>query len=297
MTKSSALKLQPNKRRWFRFRLRTLLVLLTLFCLWLGWYMVQVHTQRRVVAVLAKYNAEIRYGAFYVYPPWTQILPRSLRGWLNVTLPSNDLRRVSQVTIQSANLKEYDLAVLADLPYLTYLSLSGPAATDASLEHVKNLKQLRCLKLMDSNVSDEGLRCVSGLKSLEFLILDGTPVTGAGMSHLRGLEKIDELYLQGTNVTSACLEDLAAIKSLRVLRLENTRVCGEGLVDLAKMPKLEIVSLQGTPTSDADLKFLKQIPSHVLLYLARTKVTDETAKQLPNAYDRRVQSIVAPASP
>lgn len=29
----------PPRRRWFRFRLRTLLVLITAFCIWLGWQM------------------------------------------------------------------------------------------------------------------------------------------------------------------------------------------------------------------------------------------------------------------
>jgi hypothetical protein len=289
---------EPKRRRWrwLRYGLRTLLILVTIVCLWLGWFIVQVHKQRRAVAALEKYGAEVDYSAFYTYRPWTNVLPRGLILWLNDVLSSNDVRRVIRVTIQSADLGEDDLVVLADLPYLKYLNLSGPAITDASLEHVKNLKQLRCLKLIDSKVSDAGLRCVSKLENLDGLYLSGTQFTDAGISYLCSLTKIDELYLDGTNVTGACLQDLAAIKSLRVLRLDNTQVCGEGLVHLAQMPKLEMVIMRNTPISDADLPYLQQVPSRVSLWLARTKLTDEAAQQLPNAVDRRAQPAAVPAT-
>jgi len=42
----------PSHRRWFRFSLRTVLVLLTLFCVWLG---VQVKWIRDRHDVLARY--------------------------------------------------------------------------------------------------------------------------------------------------------------------------------------------------------------------------------------------------
>jgi hypothetical protein len=280
--KTSAPDNKPRRRRWIRYGLRTVLILLTIVCLWLGWFMTQVQKQRRAVAVLEKYSAAITYSAFYQYSPWSAILPRRLIQWLNGALSGNDiLQRVTGVTIERDTLDEQDLAVLTDLPYLRYLSLSGPAVTDASVHHVENLTQLKCFKLIGTNVSDAGLQFVSKLENVESLILTETPFTEAGIKHLRNLKNIDELYLDDTRVTGACLEDLTAIKNLRVLHLNNTHVRGEGIIQFSEMPNLEIVFLKNTPISDADLPFLKQIPSHVLVYLSKTKISREAAQQLP----------------
>ena len=42
----------PPRRRWFRFSLRTGFVLLTLFCIWLGWNVHQVRERESVLRYL-----------------------------------------------------------------------------------------------------------------------------------------------------------------------------------------------------------------------------------------------------
>jgi hypothetical protein len=58
-------KTQPatatRNRRWLRFGLRTLLVLVTLLCVWLGWFMHGVQKQRKAAARLEKYGAELGF--------------------------------------------------------------------------------------------------------------------------------------------------------------------------------------------------------------------------------------------
>jgi Leucine-rich repeat (LRR) protein len=254
-TKTWELLTKPRRRRLFRFRMRTLLVLTALVCSSLGWLMYGINQQRHAVAVLERNGAQIVYIAFSAFPPWTSILSRRTRMWIHETLP-RELMRVTGVTIQSPHLAEDDLAVLADLPHLRYLSLAGPAVTDASVSYAKQLKSLDCLKFIDSNVTDAGLSGISELTNLEILILSGTPITDAGISHLCGLTKLDELYLSNTAVTGECLSKLAEIKSLRFLKLDGTEVCGEGLAHLERMPKLEVVVLKGTPISESDIPFL-----------------------------------------
>src|SRR6185295_19980991 len=59
------------RRRWFRFSLRTLLVVVTLLCVWLGW---QIHAVRQRSAIIA----ELRATGVYGLPVWT---PKY--GWFN----------------------------------------------------------------------------------------------------------------------------------------------------------------------------------------------------------------------
>jgi hypothetical protein len=272
---------QLRKRRWLRFSLRALLVFTALLCAWLGWITYGINQQRHAVAVLESSGAQIDYLAFSAFPPWNAILSRRMKMWIHESLPA-DLRRVTQVTIEGPNLVEDDLKLLADFPHLRYLSLSGPAVTDASLVHIKRLKRLDCLKLMDSNVTDAGLNGISERANLEILILSGTPITDAGISHLGGLTKLDELYMSDTAVTGKCLSKLAQIKSLRCLKLDGTNVCGEGLAHLEKMPKLEVVVLKGTPITESDMPFLDGL-------LKRGRTTVVLDRPLNTLRDQAVQ--------
>ena len=57
--------------------------------------------------------------------------------------------------------------------------------TDAGLQHLKELSQLRELNLDDTKVSDVGLEQLKGLTQLRELRLDGTNVTVAGVKKLQ----------------------------------------------------------------------------------------------------------------
>ncbi len=60
--------------------------------------------------------------------------------------------------------------------------------TDAGMEHLKGLSQLRVLRLDDTPVTDAGLERLKCVTTLELLGLDGTKVTDAGARKLkRGL--------------------------------------------------------------------------------------------------------------
>jgi hypothetical protein len=306
-------KIQPapatRKRRWLRFGVRTLLVLVTLFCVWLGWFMHGVHKQRKAAARLEKYGAELVYFPVFTMRPWNDILPRSVRRGLNASLPSDDWRRLTSVNVESADFQDKDLDILADLPHLDRLRLPGTSITDAGLQrlaglkagklilldlrqtkitdtglaHISKMKRLEWLFLAGTGVSDAGMKEVSKLTNLEYLSLDDTQVTDAGIAHLRSLQKLDEFSLDGTPVTGACLEDLVEIKSLRVLDLRETEMQGEGLAQLAALPKLELLILNDTSVSDADLPYLRQLSHVAVIWVVGTKLSAEAIRQLPNA--------------
>jgi hypothetical protein len=273
-------QLKTPKRR-VRFRLRTLLILFALLCMWLAWLMRGVNEQRRAVAILEEFGAEIRFAPISSFSPWSSILPRSLRQYILEASPDH-WKRVTHVTIRSAEFADSNVEVLGALPHLRYLCLSGTMITDLNMKYIGRLKNLRTLSLGDTRVGDAGLEHLSGLRKIDTLDLSSVPITDKGMIHLREMQKLDELYLNATRLTGASLAHLSAIKSLRVLHLRNTEVDGEALTILAQMPNLQIVDLIDSAVSDGDLPHLRKIPSRVLIWLGENQFNSDVAGKLPS---------------
>ena len=80
--------------------------------------------------------------------------------------------------------------------------------TDADLEHLKGLSQLRSLDLSGTQITDAGLEHLSELTQLHVLILWNTAVTDAGLKHLKRLPALRTLGLRGTRITDAGVEHL-----------------------------------------------------------------------------------------
>ena len=104
--------------------------------------------------------------------------------------------------------------------------------TDADLEHLKGLTQLRELYLEGAKVTDAGLEHLERLTQLQVLDLSGTAVTDAGLEHLRGLTQLEVLDLSDTGVTDAALDHFKGLTQLRELDLWRTEVTDAGATDL-----------------------------------------------------------------
>lgn len=99
---------------------------------------------------------------------------------------------------------DQDLALLADLaPVLVWLNLSRTAVTDAGLERLTGLPELRRLHLAGTAIGDAGVRHLRGLGKLEYLNLYGSKVGDAGLEALGGLSALRKLYVWETPVTEA----------------------------------------------------------------------------------------------
>ena len=129
--------------------LRTLLVVVTLFgipCSWLAVKMQQVRREREAAATLTKSGAQVLYDF--------QRLPLSMmrkKKW------DEHVGYVYYSPCDDGTLQEMKRQ-LARLPYLDELVVRGDGVTDAGLEHLEGLTQLRRLTLEHSKVTDEGVR-------------------------------------------------------------------------------------------------------------------------------------------
>jgi len=127
----------------------------------------------------------------------------------------------------------------------------------------------------DTEVTDAGLETLKGLTNLRELHLWSTDVTDSGLVHLERLTKLQSLSLDGCQrVTDAGLEHLKGLVNLKKLVIASRTVSGTGLVHLAELSNLERLNLNHTQTSDAGLLHLKGLTSLEGLGLNSTQVTD-----------------------
>lgn len=173
MNDSSLPKLE---RRWYRFSLRTLLVLVVVLCVgfgWIGLRLRQARNDRRIVAELSEIAlVEVRYE------------------WGRVVLMKND----------GPSLTDAELEHLKGLTNLQCLILNSPQVSDAGLKHLKGLK-LKRLDLIYCDISDAGLEHLKELTSLQNLDLRLTRITDAGLERLNGLTELKNVDLRSTQVT------------------------------------------------------------------------------------------------
>lgn len=146
------------------------------------------------------------------------------------------------VYARGAKISDADLEFIGTMLELKLLRLGGTGISDNGLSHLNGLLQLESLDLKNTNVSDESLRHLAGIGSLKALWLDGTGVTDYGLVRLTNLTKLIHLDLRHTKVTDAGLKKLMAIEKLETLYLHETLVTQRGITELKReRPEISVV--------------------------------------------------------
>ena len=221
------------KRLWYQFSLRTLLVLLTVFCVWLGWTAHRVSKQQKAVRWVQEIGGTVNYD-FQLDEQGDFIKDAEPPGahWLRARIGMDWFADVVKVELYGAQVT--DLSPLSNLPELRRLSLGKMPITD--LSPFANLKNLELLYLSDTPVSD--LAPLVNLTNLELLFLDNTPVSDiTPLSHLTNLRL---LSLYGTQVKD--VTPIGELTSLKSLNFNAARVSEEDYKTLQQaLPNCDIV--------------------------------------------------------
>ena len=117
------------KRRFFRYSLRTLMLVVTLICVWLGITVKRAREQRSAVEAIQKLGGDVYYEHQFINsndPPGPE--------WLRQLIGD-----------------EYFFSV-------AIARLYGSKVNDTSLASIKRLTDLKWLELHDTHVTDEGVK-------------------------------------------------------------------------------------------------------------------------------------------
>ncbi len=91
--------------------------------------------------------------------------------------------------------------VLATLPHLATLDLSGTPIADATIEKLAHAPTLFWLDVHDTSITDEALKVVADMPKLQQLCLSGTHITDEGLRSLTSAPHLSRIRLLGASVT------------------------------------------------------------------------------------------------
>jgi hypothetical protein len=138
------------------------------------------------------------------------------------------------------------LACLTSLPALESLTIFSPRVTDDGLLYVGQIKTLRYLHLYHvfapMPVTDAGLEHLMGLKELRSLRLGIDKITDRGLACLSGLERLEALEIGSRSaITDTGLQTVSRLSQLKELSLPSLSVTKKGVAELRrKMPALRV---------------------------------------------------------
>ena len=134
-----ATKQPKRKRRWMRFSLRSFLIVVTILCVFIGWYVYRVDQQKKAVRWVLKHGGAIRYD--YQVDSDGRLLDDSQPPgpkWLHSILGVDYFASV--VTVNFTFTSVSDLTPLASLTNLEWLYLDVTPVNDLTpLSGLKNL--------------------------------------------------------------------------------------------------------------------------------------------------------------
>ena len=306
----------PKGRRWFRVSLRTLLVLITAFGVWLGFQVAAARKQRNALQSLqASGGWSFDFGYQCTPLPSTSFRFSVDRlasppgpEWLR-NLAGEDFFRTVYIAKWNdrarVRIPESALDSLASLTELRQLimrpiiQVNGKGTrrfNDSDLAKLSGLRKLEVLDLSGVDIHEPGLRSLSKLKNLKWLQLDFTDYTNSrrdneptllddvAMQHLGELTSLEELRLECARLAKDGIEHLAKLKQLVSLELLDCEGLDEaGLEHLAELPKLKSLRLSRSDVGDSGLAYLEPLTHLKELYVERSKATRDGLVKLRNA--------------
>jgi hypothetical protein len=219
-------KSTPPNRRWLRFSLRGMLLIVAIFGIWLGVKVNAARRQAAAVAAILKAGGKVTFdyqmvpaksgkpGQFDFDADAKPPTPPLLR-----TLFGEDFFRNVVGASLSGKINEDDLDCLASLPRLVSLELNEvrvvpPASrsprplADADLQVLRKLDQLQTLVVGGGMLRDADLAYIGELTRLKTLFIVSDAITNDGLRQLEGATSLRRVILWGTKVTPDGLRQL-----------------------------------------------------------------------------------------
>lgn len=254
-------------KKWFRFSLRSFLILVAIVASWLALKVHHVKLQKAVEDRVWERGGDFRYTyEENAYPSTTKEsqLTKSLR------------ERFGDECFGK----------------IGYVALSGEDVTNADIQMLARIKSYRWLSFYDSSVTDDGLKHLRNMRQLEWLGLDGSQVTNAGLRQLEGIRQLKNLTLNKLPITDDGVEAIVAnFPNLERLHLGGTQITDEGVKTILEgLPKLKRLDLWGTGVTDATCDMLSEEPNGLIgVSVNDTNVSEERAREFKMLMRKRME--------
>jgi len=143
------------KRRWLQFSLRTMFVVVTVFCVFLGMVVKRARDQKLAVEAILEAGGTVYYQHQSDFdsptvPPGPE--------WLRGLVGDEYFSTVTKVILLGPKFNDTTLLAVGKLTDVKSLGFYDATITDAGLLHLKRLTNLDTLVILNSSVTDAGVK-------------------------------------------------------------------------------------------------------------------------------------------
>lgn len=303
----------PTPRQWrvfrWQFSVRTLVIVVTLWCIAVGYIGHRVNLaakQRAAVAALRALGARVVYDYESVENPDKWWFPTSTHAspgprWLVALFGEDFVADVSEVDIDDP-LPISAKSALSDDTWLRFPRLERVSiavfspSTEQAISGLPDLASLKELRLC--YCSNNALAHVNRFRNLIRLVIAEASINDDGIQPLLQLKSLERLALQGCDVTDNGIARLCEAKGLRALDLrECPRVTNESLLAISKLPKVDYLDIDGTQITDDGLRHIKSFPSLRHLVIDSGMLTETAVAHLNSAKQLKELEVRVPFGP
>ncbi len=305
--------------RRFRFSIRTVLVIVALVAIALGFYIMPGIEQERRIDRLSNLGARINYLDELPYGNSAHPMPgpdwaRNILGEHFFTTPSEVLfigdcadtpaavelisgfPFVKRLTLGAPSPSAADLSKLRRIRCLENLSAVDLRFGDDAVKEIGTFQSLKQLQLRNCNISDNGVENISHLDQLEWLDLGENPsISDAGVQAIPKLTKLNVLSLQKCSLTFHRQTNFQNLRRLQHLTLSDTNLDDEGAKNLADLRTLIGLGLSNTRVTSQSLETIERLPSLELLWLDGTHVSNSGLERLARIKNLKLLSLAGTA--
>lgn len=249
-------------RRFFRFRLFSLLIVFTVLALWMGYVARKADQQRKTISLFDQ--QDLYYAFDYQCQPNESGIGNvngqlDVYPWLRNTLGDEYFREIGYVRADDADAET--LRTVFICTNLLGLRVSSDHLTDDDFHDLRKLRDLIDFGVNSPNLSGEMLQYLSNPLGLRRLSIESPRLTDAALRHIRKCENLRGLTLGGGNITSRGISEVAMLRQLRVLVIYDIKVSDESWKMLETIPKLDHLSVYRVELTDEGLAAIGRIPT------------------------------------
>jgi Leucine Rich repeat len=286
------------RRRFLRFSVRGLIVLVLVIGAWLGWIVRSARIQREAAMAVAKAGGEVHFdwewkdgttlpGGKPWVPEWlVDVFGADYFGHIAhvsfATIGQNAQRRRelnAKVEEMQRELnaefeeKQRELSELRAQVHGKRASFVGSLtpAEERVIQTVWSRPEPTRIATMDSGPL---IPLLKGLNKLSHLDLRGNDLSGESLGFFEELTSLVFLDLGGTVMTGSQFAHLKGLKRLSELHLDSTSISDSDLMNLKPLHQLAHLDLEKTQVSDSGLVHLHGLRKLHTLNLSQTRVTD-----------------------
>ena len=266
-------------KRFFRLRLKTLLILFTIVAIWLGFYVRSARQQQAAVHALGQLGGWSYYDYQIVKGSFDPNAKSWVPDWIRLPLGNDFFHSVVSVNlvynddgpkrIDNGQTTGEALQYVGQLSHLKELLLKEGQANDDNLRYLSGLSHLRRLYMWDAaEVSDLGIQQLAGLRNLEYVHCSNAHLTDVSLAIFGQMPKLNGLSLQGNRFSDRGLERLKSLSKLESLWVGtgDTHITDTGLKYVYGLKKLREFEFYNAPVTETGIQELRTALPKLTIY-------------------------------